>query len=111
MNNNTIEFEEMENVFAEVQFGKENILYFNGPTLILEFNQNWKDFGLVKGLLCQVNILGGTLQGFVKLIDDKILTLRMVDAELKQLKMGEYTYARDEKTRKKIEKGLNENGH
>lgn len=41
----------------------------------------------------------------------KILTLRMVDAELKQLKMGEYTYARDEKTRKKIEKGLNENGH
>lgn len=30
MNNNTIEFEKMENVFAEVQFGKENINLANG---------------------------------------------------------------------------------
>lgn len=110
MNNNTIEFYETEIIHVEIQFGQENILYFNGPTLILEFWRNCRGFGLIKGMLCQVNIFGGTLQGFIKSIDGKILILRMVDVEHKNLKKGRYTYVRDEKTESRIKKELKDNG-
>lgn len=111
MNNNTIEYQ-VEHIYSEIRFGQENILYFNGPVLILESTyKNWKDYGMASGLLCQVNIFGVTLQGFVKSIDDKILTFRMVDAKLKDFKRGYYTYARDKETESKIEKELKDNGY